>query len=239
MKKTIVLFSFFTTFLLVVSAQDIIRINPLSGPVDFDGKPTETTWQSCTDFPLVMHFPVYGNNPTEKSIVRVGFDKDYLWVGASLYYHDISKIVSTSKKRDETSENSDSFGILLDTFDDNENALAFSTMPSGLKIDYSIANDAAGGEGPDEGMMNYTWNSFWDVKTSRDNQAWYIEMRIPFSSLRFQSTGNLTKMGLIITRTISHCNETDTYRPLNTIRHKCQDQTFAGPDCGSGRNKPP
>jgi hypothetical protein len=216
MGKFFILFSCILTFCAGISAQDPVKISPLSGLIDFDGKPSETAWQSCTDFPLVMHFPVYGNNPTEKSIVRIGFDKDFLWVGASLYYKDISQLVSTSKKRDETSENSDSFGILLDTFDDNENALAFSTMPSGLKIDYSIANDAAGGGGPDEEMMNYTWNSFWDVKTSRDGQAWYIEMRIPFSSLRFQSTGNLTKMGLIITRTISHCNETDTYPAIDT-----------------------
>jgi hypothetical protein len=216
MKKTIFLIPFFTTFFLVVSAQDIVKISPISGTVVFDGKPLEAVWQSCTDFPLVMHFPVYGNNPAEKSIVRIGFDKDYLWVGASLYYRDISQLVSTSKKRDETSENSDSFGILLDTFDDNENALAFATMPSGLKIDYAIANDAAGGGGPEFESRNYTWNSFWDVKTTRDGLAWYVEMRIPFSSLRFQRPENLTKMGLIITRTISHCNETDTYPAIDT-----------------------
>ena len=216
MRKLIFLFSFILVFCKMITAQEPVKISPLSGIIEFDGRPIETAWQNCSDFPLVMHFPVYGNNPTEKSIIRIGFDKDYLWVGATLYYQDVSKITSTSKKRDETSENSDSFGILLDTFDDNENALAFFTMPSGLKIDYSIANDAAGGGGPDEGMMNYTWNSFWDVKTTRDDRAWYIEMRIPFSSLRFQNAGNLTKMGLIITRTISHCYETDTYPAIDT-----------------------
>jgi hypothetical protein len=216
MKRLIVLLSLYSTLLLTVSGQEIIKIAPLQGLIEFDGKPGEIVWESCTEFPLTMHFPVYGNIPTEKSIVRIGFDKNYLWVGASLYYSDGSKLVSTSKKRDETSGNSDSFGILLDTYDDNENALAFFTMPSGLKIDYSVGNDAAGGGGPDDEVKNYTWNSFWDVKTTRESQAWFVEMRIPFSSLRFQSTDNLTKMGLIITRTISHCTETDTYPSIDT-----------------------
>ena len=32
------------------------------------------------------------------------------------------------------------------------------------------------------------WNTFWDVKTTMDDQGWYVEMCIPISSLRFQST---------------------------------------------------
>jgi hypothetical protein len=211
------LFSFLLGILSVqlhTSAQEALRIKPLQGQVEFDGIPNEAVWVNCTEFPLTMHFPVFGNAPSEKSIVKAGFDGNYLWIGASLFYTDITRMVSTSKKRDEMSGNSDSFGILLDTYDDNENALAFYTMPSGLKIDYSVSNDAAGGF--DSEVMNYTWNSYWDVKTTKDNQAWYIEMRIPFSSLRFQSADNLTKMGIIITRRISYCNETNTYPAIDT-----------------------
>lgn len=47
-----------------------------------------------------MHF-VYGDQPTEESDVRITYDKNYLWVSAKLYYKDISKMVSNSKKRDE------------------------------------------------------------------------------------------------------------------------------------------
>ena len=211
-------------FILIVSgiifnkqifAQEEIKIEPFSGDIEFDGIPSEPEWKLCRNFPLVMHYPVYKGTPTEKSEVYIAFDNNYLWIGANLYYKDISKLVSTSKKRDETSENSDYFGILLDSYNDNENALAFFTMPSGLKIDYTVANDAAGGETTDD-IRNYTWNSFWDVKTVKDNEAWHVEMRIPFSSLRFQSVNDITKMGLIITRSISHCNETDTYPAIDT-----------------------
>lgn len=200
--------------LLPISGQT--KITPLSGTIDFDGKPDESAWQSIPKFDLTMHFPVFGNPPTEESDIRITFDKNYLWVGAILYYKEISNIVSTSKKRDETSDNSDSFGIILDTYDDNENALAFFTMPSGLKIDYAVSGDAVRRGGFDGGSVNYTWNTFWDVKTTRDNEAWYIEMRIPFSSLRFQSVDNLTQMGLIINRRISYLNEINTFPAIDT-----------------------
>jgi len=203
---------FFTTGIM---AQEGIKIGFVPEEINFDGIPSEAVWKISQEFPLTMHFPVYNNQPTEKSEVRLAFDKNYLWIGASLYYNDISRLVSTSKKRDEISDNSDSFGILLDTYDDNENALAFFTMPSGLKIDYTVSNDAASA-GPGDESKNYTWNAFWDVKTAKDDKAWYVEMRIPFSSLRFQSVNDITKMGLIITRNISHANETDTYPAIDT-----------------------
>ncbi|WP_321345391.1 DUF5916 domain-containing protein [uncultured Draconibacterium sp.] len=200
-----------------LQAQDEVGIKPLTGEIEFDGLVNEPAWKLSQQFPLTMHFPVFNNAPTEKSQVYLTFDNDYLWVGAILYYNDVDNIVSTSKKRDEESENSDAFGILLDSYDDNENALAFFTMPSGLKIDYSVSNDGEGG-GPGPGMSskNYTWNSYWDVKTTTTNEAWHVEMRIPFSSLRFQSKNGITKMGLIVNRSISHLNEINTYPPIDT-----------------------
>jgi hypothetical protein len=219
MKRESAAFLILSVILLIgfnVFGQDGVQIKPLSGEINIDGKVEEPAWKLSTDFPLTMHFPVYNNLPTEKNEVYITFDDEYLLVGAILYYEDISNIVSTSKKRDEESENSDSFGILLDTYNDNENALGFFTMPSGLKIDYSVSNDGQGG-GPGGGdSKNYTWNSFWDIKTITTENAWHVEMRIPFSSLRFQSANDITRMGLIVTRNISHSNEIDTWPAIDT-----------------------
>lgn len=178
----------------------------------FDGRPDEEAWQGTTVFPLIVHAPNFGTQPSEVSEVMVGYDQEYLWVGARLYSKDPSNITSTSKKRDEESRNSDSFGIILDTYDDNENALAFFTMPSGARIDYTVSNDGeGGGGGPGRGAINRSWNTFWDVETITDEQGWYVEMRIPFSSLRFQTVDGKIPMGMILNRRISYMNETDTY----------------------------
>ena len=59
------------------------------------------------------------------------------------------------------------------------------------------------------------WDTFWDVKTTQDDNGWYVEMRIPFSSLRFQTVQELVSMGLIINRTISYKNEVNTYPAMD------------------------
>jgi hypothetical protein len=52
------------------------------------------------------------------------------------------KIQAPSKKRDYFESNSEMFGVLFDTFNDKENALAFYTTPTGLRWDGSVSNDA-------------------------------------------------------------------------------------------------
>jgi hypothetical protein len=166
--------------------QQTASIKRLSGEVNFDGIPGEEAWNGQEYFPLIMNQPNYGNEPGEKSEVMIAYDDEYLWIGARLFSKDPSKIMATSKKRDEMAKSSDSFGIIFDTYNDNENALAFFTMPTAARIDYAISGDGVMTEGGGSGggmgndPNNMSWNTFWDVKTSRDDKGWYVEMRIYF-----------------------------------------------------------
>jgi len=211
----------FISFFPPMKAQEgEIHIKKINSSVTFDGRVDESEWNYLTRFQLVMHRPNFGNEASEQSEVYIGYDEHYLWIGARLYMKDPSKIFCTSKRRDEMLYGMDAFGVLLDTYRDYENALVFFTAPSGLRTDFTISNDAAGmrgggggggGGGFGGGVMNYSWNTFWDVKTSRDDKGWYAEMRIPFSSLRFKNENNFTRMGLSIIRNIGTNNEVDTY----------------------------
>ena len=198
---------------IIVSGQDVVQIAKNDGTVNFDGVPDEAFWQKARQFELIMHIPNFQAAPSEDTKTYISYDDNFLWVGAFLNYQNPENIVSTSKKRDEKSKNPDSFGILLDTYDDNENALAFFTMPAGQRIDYAVSNDAQRMPGPPGSAtaQNYSWNTFWDVKTARTSTGWAVEMRIPFSSLRFQEVNGRVKMGLLINRGVSHNNELDTY----------------------------
>ena len=197
--------------------QEAVKIKRITGIIEFDGIPDEAAWQTLEIFPLTMNKPNFGLEPSEKSEVRIGYDNGFLWIGASLYMNDASRIFSVTKKRDEMLFDYDAFGVILDTYNDNENGLAFYTAPTGLRTDYTISNDASGGgfgpSGPS--FMNFDWNTFWDVRTSRDDKGWYVEMRIPFSSLKFKSENDVATMGLIITRNISANNETDSYPAID------------------------
>jgi hypothetical protein len=198
-----------------VISQETVKIKRITNPIEFDGIPKEPAWEALDLYALTMHKPNYGDRPSEKSEVRIGYDNEFLWIGASLYMEDASKIFAVTKKRDEMLFGYDAFGIMLDSYNDKENSLAFFTTPTGSRSDFAVFNDAAGG-GPDPfAAMNTSWNTFWDVKTTRDDRGWYVEMRIPFSSLKFKPENDKVIMGLIISRNISANNETDTYPAID------------------------
>ena len=205
-------------FLLIcnnLKAQESVFIKRISETVTFNGIPDEPLWGGLNKFDLTMHSPTFGLSPSEISDVRMGYDDEFLWIGAKLFMKDASKIFSPTKRRDEDIEEYDAFGIILDTYDDNENALAFFTNPFGLRSDYAISNDGEGGGGGPNSSMNSSWNTFWDVKTAVDDKGWYVEMRIPFSSLKFKPEGDIAAMGLILVRHISLNNETDSYPAID------------------------
>lgn len=197
-------------------ASEVLSIARITEPVEFSGSTSPTIWNVSTPVNLMMHMPNFGKSPSEKTEIRMAYDDKYLWVFARLHYADPSKIVSTSKKRDEESRNSDAFGVILDTYDDNESALAFVTTPAGQRIDFSISNDGNFTPSPQGNTsINFAWNTFWDVKTVRIPDGWAFEMRIPFSSLRFQEKDGKVRMGLLMNRSISYCNELDTYPEID------------------------
>jgi hypothetical protein len=181
---------------------DPLHIERISGSVKLDGISNETAWESIIPLPVIMQEPTYNAEPSEKTQILIGYDDTYLYVAARCYDKEPDKIQSPSKKRDELSPTNDWFGIILDTFNDKENALAFFTTPAGLRLDMTVFDDAVG-----DFPINETWNTFWDMATKKNEDGWFLEMRIPFSSLRFQDDQGRVVMGLLTWRWIARKRE--------------------------------
>jgi len=211
--KKCLLFAIVISSFITAKSQDMISIPRIEGEIKFDGNADDQCWQNVKSLTMVMHTPNFGNEPTEKSEVMLCYDNTYIYVGARLFDSEASKMLVTSKKRDEASNSNESLTLVFDSFNDKENALVFSTTPSGLRNDLTVLNDAIASS-PRTPPFNNSWNTFWDVRTSRDDQGWYLEMRIPFSSMRFKEDNGKVTMGLICFRRIAHKNEIDIYPPI-------------------------
>ena len=186
------------TFQSTVTGQDRWQVPRIDSEIVFDGIPNESAWEKIKPFPMVSHLPISGNTPSERSDIRMTYDEQYVYLGALLYISDPGLIQAIGKKRDQQSMSSDLVGISMDTYNDKENSLLFFTNPNGLRLDGSIRND-----GTPMGrtqVMNLSWNTFWDVKTTMDEHGWYAEMRIPISSLRFEPSDEKIVMGISIFR---------------------------------------
>jgi len=170
-------------------------IPKMSGAVVLDGLSNEQAWEDVPPLPLVMIFPNFGIPPSEKTEIRVGHDDNFIFVACRLYDREPDKIQCPSKKRDYPDTNSDWVGVFFDTFNDKENALGFFTTPTGLRWDGMVINDAER-RSINDSYVNLSWNTFWDAAAEKNEQGWFAEMRIPFSSLRFQDKDGRVVMGL-------------------------------------------
>jgi hypothetical protein len=191
-------------------SQEQVSISRIEGEFKFDGIINDGCWQNIQPLSMVMHTPTFGNQPSENSEVMMCYDNTNLYIGARLFDSDASKMLISSNKRDEMEVSSEELMLIFDTFNDKENALGFATTPTGLRSDFTISKDAMGGD-PHQGPFNMSWNTFWDVKTTKNDQGWFAEIRIPFSSLRFKEDNGKIVMGLICIRNIAHKNEVDIY----------------------------
>ncbi len=184
----------------------------LIAPIVLDGPSDEAAWEAIAPLPMTMFEPLFGGQKTERTEIRIAYDDHYVYVAGRLYDSDPAGLRGNSLYRDRYSGD-DVFSILLDTFDDNENALWFFTNPNGVRFDMAVSNDAnfTGGGSPFGGVVNNSWNTFWDVATVRTDEGWFAEMRIPFSSLGFQDDAGRVEMGVIAYRLISRKNERHIY----------------------------
>jgi hypothetical protein len=184
------------------SAPGPLRIQRVEGIITLDGKPNEPAWQKIRPLPVIQFLPTYQAPLTEKTEIRFTYDDNFIYIAGHLYDSEPDKIMAPSRKRDYFAASTEWFGIVLDTFNDKENGLSFMTTPSSLRFDSSVFNDAQG-----EMPLNLSWNTFWDTVSTQDEKGWFVEMRIPLSSLRYQPREGKVVMGLIIWRFIARKNE--------------------------------
>ena len=195
----------FTWPTIVIAQVPLTKINQ---PIVLDGVVDEPIWDSVESLPIVQYEPVFRGGMSEESIFKVAYDESYIYVAGKLYTNNPSTITSNTLTRDQFSGD-DIFAIVLDPFNDNENGLWFLTNPVGTRIDIAISNDANFGGGSN--AMNRSWNTYWDVATTQDENGWYAEMRIPFSSIGFQENDGIAEMGMIVYRWIASANERHIY----------------------------
>ena len=189
-------------------SQEPMVVTRLAGKITFDGVPDEEAWLSVPALNLVMHSPVFGAKPTENTLLKIAYDNDYFYISGIMSFEDQNNLRAFSKKRDYMGANTDWLGIFLDTFNDRENTVMFWTNPNGVRTDGTTKNDVA----VPVTDFDFNWNTFWDTKTEINDQGWSAEVRIPFSSLRFQTNdNNKTRMGLTLLRWDAAYPETSSF----------------------------
>jgi hypothetical protein len=149
------------------------------GEIEIDGRLDEPAWQGVPptgDFRQLE--PVEGALATERTELRIVFDDDALYVGARLYDSTAGGIVRRRSRRDVAAD-ADGFSVFIDPNHDHLTAVEFRVTAAGVQRDVFIYNDVT--EDP-------SWDAVWSSAVNIDAEGWSVEMRIPFSQLRFPRT---------------------------------------------------
>jgi hypothetical protein len=183
----------------------IARIN---GRITLDGISDETAWKGIDPLPMKQRNPHFGEDPSDETIVLIGYDDDFLYVAGRMYDSEPEKIQTVSMQRDVWTYSSDNFFINIDSFNDNDNSRLFMVTPTGTRTDVEFLHDA---EGAPFRNTNTSWNTVWDVATVRNDEGWFAEIRIPFSSLKFQVVDGKVIMGITAARWNARKYETSIF----------------------------
>ena len=173
----------------------IMSAGLVSEKIIIDGFVNEPDWtraDSITDFYQTQ--PVPGLRGTERTVVRVLYDAEFLYVSAVLYDSDPSGIIIQSLEQDFESQDNDCFAIMLDTFNDDKSGYGFLFNAAGAIKDMYINNDGS--------SINSAWEGIVNRKTSIQDHGWEIELAFPLTSLRFNPNEDSLVCGIIFLRGI-------------------------------------
>lgn len=186
MKKTLLLLAAGVLCASLYAQKDTVRETRIydsqkvkSNTLRIDGILDEQAWQSAdwqSDF--VQHRPYSGKDASFDTQYAICFDEDFIYVAIKALDPSPDSIVSRLTRRDDL--DGDMVFVDFDSYHDLRTAFGFITNPSGVKSDviYTANNE-------DE-----TWDPIWWVKTAITDFGWIAEMKIPFSQLRFDNSGD-------------------------------------------------
>ena len=208
---TVVLVSFVFAEELIIDLKTFSRptmtTTRLKGEIIIDGFINENEWMladSISDF--YQSQPIPGATATEKTVVRVLYDDQFLYVSAVLYDSNPDQIIIESLEEDFESQDNDAFAIMLDTFNDNKSGYAFLFNPAGAIKDMYIDNDGTN--------INRAWEGIVKPKTSIQSHGWEIELAFPLTSLRFNPSDGEQEWGINFLRRIRRKGEDVYWSPI-------------------------
>lgn len=160
------------------SQEESLKIPRTGEIMILDGKLEESFWGNALKIAGFKQLsPEIGEAETQFTEGYLSYNDQYLFFAAVMHYDDSSLVFGRTLERDASLVNDDFVEIHLDSYNDRTNSLVFKTNPLGARFDFE--NNRNGLD------LNTSWNTFWDVATSRTADGWIAEFRIPFKSLRF------------------------------------------------------
>ena len=175
----------------------------LVGTIVIDGRLDDPAWQAVvpiTQFTQTQ--PNEGVPATQRTEVRILYDKDAIYIGARMF-DSLGRggVRAPLARRDQLLDGNgqlttDKIAVVLDPYHNHLDRVWFEINPVGVKGEH-INGDAS-------------YDPVWEAAAQVDSLGWTAEMRIPLSQLRF-SRDSVQTWGMQLWRYVDRLNEQDMW----------------------------
>lgn len=188
--------STFIVLVLVIAtanAQQDVKISKIKDPVKIDGILNEPLWSTLNKAsPFLNQWPKDVGNAKLQTEVRLAYDNEYLYVGITCFDQSNKHIIRTLKRdQDDEHFGSDGIAIVLDPFNQKTNGFFFGVNAGGAQFEGLISVEG------NESFINENWDNKWFSEISLGDNVWYVEMAIPFRTLRYDPSNMIWGLNFV------------------------------------------
>lgn len=194
---------------LVVKRKTYHATRVTTTPV-IDGNPFESFWDPIpVGNNFIMTEPTNGlkERDTHKTEFKIAYDDNALYVAGFLYDNDAQNIARQFSQRDDVNAQADLFGFFINTYNNQINQTRF----------YATSANALGDAIAEGDREDFSYNVVFQSETSINERGWYVEMKIPYRTLRFPEV-DIQNWSFQIFRKIRSINEEYTYNFLDITK---------------------
>ncbi|HEX6179803.1 MAG TPA: DUF5916 domain-containing protein, partial [Chitinophagaceae bacterium] len=202
----------FSALISVAQVRNLEAVK-ITTPPRLDGSLDDAAWQdapAATDF--ITNTPVFGKTPLVNSSVKVVYDNNAIYIGAHLYDKPGAVRRQMTLRDNEQRADVDYFAVFFDTYRDKQNAFQFLVTSRNVQTDSRLSPSSEA-----NGFNAYgdpTWDAVWDSRVSVKSDGWVVEMKIPYSAIRF-SKEDVQTWGVQFLRFTRANNETSFWSPVD------------------------
>jgi len=178
-----------------------------------DGTLDEPVWQHAALLTGFSEYQPVDQRPAPDSTdVLVWYSPTAIYFAIKAY-ETHGPVLATLADRDKIGSD-DNVEILLDTYNERNRAFVFIVNPLGVQADGTKSE--AGGYIPGSNIMpgqnDLSSDFLWESKGEVTSWGYQVEIRIPFSSLRYP-TSSVQDWGIQIQRKVQHSGYEETWTP--------------------------
>ena len=163
-----------------IAAPAELSIHRMQGAIVVDGDLSDEGWRDAQKVETWYETNPGDNvTPPVKNVGYMAYDDKFFYAALELQDPKPRAIRAPFGDRDNVPPYTDYAGVILDTRNTGKTAILFLANARGIQYD-AVMDDSSGEDSSPD--------FFWDSAARIGQEGWVLEMRIPFSSLRYPKT---------------------------------------------------